>query len=192
MTPTAAAAPRTRAAARTALAAARRPADPFPDDVAAAARTRRRLARLVHPDTAPAAERPHAYALAACGGVDALAVTPLDAPARHRALRLAHGYRTPDGPMDRIPSARPGGLRRQQALTEKLLSARPGPPADARQRPARLDRRPPGRLVRTGPPGVLRTDRGGQGRAAGRVTGRAAGAGGQCRTSDRRATGKSK
>ncbi len=62
MTPTAADAPRTRAAARTALAAARRPADLFPDDAAAAARTYRRLARLLHPDTAPAAERPHAEA----------------------------------------------------------------------------------------------------------------------------------
>ncbi|WP_406213155.1 adenylosuccinate synthetase [Streptomyces decoyicus] len=67
----------------------------------------------------------HTYALAACGGVDALAVTHLDAPARHRALRLAHGYRTPDGPMDRIPAARPGDLRHQQALTERLLSASP-------------------------------------------------------------------
>ncbi|REK88217.1 molecular chaperone DnaJ [Streptomyces inhibens] len=60
MTSTAADAPRTRAAARTALAAARRPADLFPADDSEAAGTYRRLARLLHPDTAPAAERPDA------------------------------------------------------------------------------------------------------------------------------------
>ena len=110
----------------------------------------------------------HPYALAACGGVDALAVTHLDAPARHRALRLAHGYRTPDGPMDHIPAARPGDLRHQQAHPTPV-DRPPGRLAVARQRPARLDRRPLRRLVRPGPPGVLRTDGGGQGRAAGRA-----------------------
>ncbi|MGW1373692.1 molecular chaperone DnaJ [Streptomyces sp. NPDC002446] len=63
MTATAdAGAPRTRTAARSALAAARRPADLFPADDTEAARTYRRLARLLHPDTAPAAERPDAEA----------------------------------------------------------------------------------------------------------------------------------
>ena len=81
MTPTAADAPRTRAAARTALAAARRPADLFPDDTAAAARTYRRLARLLHPDTAPAAERSHAEA----------EVRP-----PRRPLAAAHRRRPPD------------------------------------------------------------------------------------------------
>ncbi|MFG2136352.1 molecular chaperone DnaJ [Streptomyces sp. NPDC048650] len=59
---TEAAAPRDRDAARAALAAARTPADLFPADDAAAARVHRRLARLLHPDTVPAAERPHAAA----------------------------------------------------------------------------------------------------------------------------------
>ncbi|WP_407554393.1 adenylosuccinate synthetase [Streptomyces sp. Pv4-95] len=67
----------------------------------------------------------HAYAIAACGGVDGLAVTHLDAPARHGALRIVRRYRTPDGPMDRIPAARPGDLSRQQRLTDRLSSARP-------------------------------------------------------------------
>ncbi|MFJ9852366.1 adenylosuccinate synthetase [Streptomyces sp. NPDC101150] len=68
----------------------------------------------------------HAYAVAACGGVDGLAVTHLDAPARRPGLRLARGYRTPQGPMPRIPAAaRPGDLVRQQRLTERLLTARP-------------------------------------------------------------------
>lgn len=62
MTPTAADAPSTRAAARTALAAARRPADLFPADDGEAARTYRRLARLLHPDTAPDTQRPAAEA----------------------------------------------------------------------------------------------------------------------------------
>ncbi|MFI9048621.1 adenylosuccinate synthetase [Streptomyces sp. NPDC053427] len=74
----------------------------------------------------------HAYAVAVCGGVDGLAVTHLDAPARCPGLRIVRGYRTPDGPMDRIPTAaRPGDLVRQQRLTERLLTARP----DGRQSP---------------------------------------------------------
>ncbi|MEW2439391.1 molecular chaperone DnaJ [Streptomyces caniferus] len=60
MTTMAADAPHTRAAARAALAAARRPADLFPADHAAAVRTHRRLARLLHPDTAPPGQRPDA------------------------------------------------------------------------------------------------------------------------------------
>ncbi|MEU9117773.1 serine/threonine-protein kinase [Streptomyces sp. NPDC048483] len=55
-------APAGRAEARAALAAARAPADLFPADDAAAVRVHRRLARLLHPDTAPAAERPDAEA----------------------------------------------------------------------------------------------------------------------------------
>ncbi|MEU9000143.1 molecular chaperone DnaJ [Streptomyces caniferus] len=62
MTTMAADAPHTRAAARAALAAARRPADLFPADHAAAVRTHRRLARLLHPDTAPPGQRPDAEA----------------------------------------------------------------------------------------------------------------------------------
>ncbi|MFJ8676924.1 molecular chaperone DnaJ [Streptomyces sp. NPDC093589] len=53
---------RDRAAARTALAAARVPADLFPTGGTEAAHTFRRLARLLHPDTAPPSERPRAQA----------------------------------------------------------------------------------------------------------------------------------
>ncbi|MFI9048623.1 molecular chaperone DnaJ [Streptomyces sp. NPDC053427] len=53
---------RTRADARAALAAARTPADLFPDEDAAAVRIHRRLARLLHPDAVPVAERPDAEA----------------------------------------------------------------------------------------------------------------------------------
>jgi adenylosuccinate synthase len=67
----------------------------------------------------------HRYALTACGGVDALAVTHLDAPARHGALRIARAYRTPRGPLHHLPAAHPGDLQRQQQLTERLLTARP-------------------------------------------------------------------
>ncbi|MFE1176517.1 molecular chaperone DnaJ [Streptomyces sp. NPDC058773] len=62
MTATAVDAPGTRAAARTALAAARRPTDLFPADATEAARTHRTFARLLHPDTAPLAERRRAEA----------------------------------------------------------------------------------------------------------------------------------
>ncbi len=54
--------PVTRPAARTALAAARTPADLFPVDDAAAVRLHRRLARLLHPDTVPESERAGAEA----------------------------------------------------------------------------------------------------------------------------------
>ncbi|TJZ43986.1 adenylosuccinate synthetase [Streptomyces piniterrae] len=68
----------------------------------------------------------HTYAVEVCGGVDALAVTHLDAPARTGgALRMAHAYRTPTGLLDRIPTAPPGDLARQQRLTERLSAARP-------------------------------------------------------------------
>ena len=67
----------------------------------------------------------HAYAVAACGGVDALAVTHLDAPARWPALRICRGYADGGALLDRLPPARPGDLARQEALTRRLLAARP-------------------------------------------------------------------
>ncbi|UNO38762.1 adenylosuccinate synthetase [Streptomyces sp. MST-110588] len=67
----------------------------------------------------------HAYAAEVCGGVDALALTHLDAPAHHRGLRIAHAYRTDDGLIRRIPASPPGDLTRQQQLTATLLTARP-------------------------------------------------------------------
>ncbi|MFG2893565.1 molecular chaperone DnaJ [Streptomyces sp. NPDC048248] len=60
--PADAAALRDRAAARAALAAAHGPTDLFPPDDARAAGVYRRLARLLHPDAAPVAERPLAEA----------------------------------------------------------------------------------------------------------------------------------
>ncbi|MEV7178847.1 molecular chaperone DnaJ [Kitasatospora sp. NPDC093679] len=55
-------APRTFADAAAAVLAATGPAELFPDDPAEAARRYRRLARLLHPDTAPTADRPRAAA----------------------------------------------------------------------------------------------------------------------------------
>lgn len=46
----------------------------------------------------------HAYAVEVCGGVDALALTHLDAPARCPALRLVRGYDTGESG---CPSAAP-------------------------------------------------------------------------------------
>ncbi|MEU9121462.1 adenylosuccinate synthetase [Streptomyces sp. NPDC048506] len=68
----------------------------------------------------------HAYAVEVCGGVDALAVTHLDAPARSRgALRMACAYRTPEGTWDHIPTTPAGDLDHQQRLTARLLAATP-------------------------------------------------------------------
>ncbi|MER7163784.1 adenylosuccinate synthetase [Streptomyces lydicus] len=68
----------------------------------------------------------HSYAVEVCGGVDALAVTHLDAPGRcGGALRTAHAYRTADGRQERLRTAPPGDLTHQQRLTESLLTARP-------------------------------------------------------------------
>ncbi|WP_431963998.1 adenylosuccinate synthetase [Actinacidiphila sp. bgisy160] len=64
----------------------------------------------------------HRYAVEACGGVDALAVTHLDAPRRCPQLRLVRAYDTGE---TRLPTAPPGDLGRQAALTERLLTARP-------------------------------------------------------------------
>ncbi|MFJ5217392.1 adenylosuccinate synthetase [Streptomyces sp. NPDC088354] len=74
----------------------------------------------------------HAYAAEVCGGVDALALTHLDAPARCPALRLVRGY---DTGQSRLPVSRPGDLSGQAALTARLTTARPArwdtPGADA-------------------------------------------------------------
>jgi adenylosuccinate synthase len=64
----------------------------------------------------------HRYAVDVCGGVDALAVTHLDAPARCPQLRLVRAYDTGE---TRLPTAPPGDLARQAALTARLLEARP-------------------------------------------------------------------
>ncbi|MFH9229664.1 J domain-containing protein [Streptomyces lydicus] len=120
-TPTAAGAPRTRAAARSALAAARRPADLFPADDAEAARSYRRLARLLHPDTAPPAERPAAEAEFA--RLDALwrrrtAACPAAAvlTTRHRTYTLGPTLATGDLAVLREASYEERGTRRRALL----------------------------------------------------------------------------
>ncbi|MEU6345214.1 adenylosuccinate synthetase [Streptomyces sp. NPDC046977] len=74
----------------------------------------------------------HAYAAEVCGGVDALALTHLDAPARCPELRLVRGYDTGES---RLPVPRTGDLTAQAALTARLATARPArwdvPGADA-------------------------------------------------------------
>ena len=68
----------------------------------------------------------HRYALAACGGADALALTHLDAPARFRYLSLCETYDLDGDDISTLPAAEPGDLARQAALTTALLRARPG------------------------------------------------------------------
>lgn len=67
----------------------------------------------------------HAYAAEVCGGVDALAVTHLDAPARSRNLRICRGYAIDGGLVERLPAGPPGDLVRQAELTGRLLRAAP-------------------------------------------------------------------
>ncbi|MDX2854274.1 adenylosuccinate synthetase [Streptomyces sp. PA03-3a] len=64
----------------------------------------------------------HRYAVEACGGVDALALTHLDAPRRCPRLRLVRAYDTAGALAPTVP---PGDLGGRAALTERLLKARP-------------------------------------------------------------------
>ena len=93
----------------------------------------------------------HRYALAVCGGADALALTHLDAPARHPQLSICESYlladsepvalsRTEARPgMSRAAAERTPSVRRPFCLTE-LTDLPTGPPGDlARQH--RLTRR---------------------------------------------------
>lgn len=68
----------------------------------------------------------HRYALAAAGGADALALTHLDAPARHPVLRLCDTYDLDGAPLHAIATGLPGDLTAQSRLTEALGRARPG------------------------------------------------------------------
>ncbi|PBC71318.1 adenylosuccinate synthase [Streptomyces sp. TLI_235] len=77
--------------------------------------------RLGHFDTPG-----HRYALAAAGGADALALTHLDAPARHPELRLCDTYELDGAPLHAIGTGLSGDLDAQSRLTEALLRARPG------------------------------------------------------------------
>lgn len=67
----------------------------------------------------------HAYAVRVCGGVDALAVTHLDAPARRPDLRICRGYAVDGEPVDRIEPGPPRDLAHQAELTGRLLRATP-------------------------------------------------------------------
>ena len=58
----------------------------------------------------------HRYATEVCGGVDALAVTHLDAPVREPALGICTSYRD----LARIPVGRRGDLSAQERLTTAL------------------------------------------------------------------------
>ncbi|MFC1404049.1 MULTISPECIES: adenylosuccinate synthetase [Streptacidiphilus] len=73
----------------------------------------------------------HRYALAVCarsafGAVQALALTHLDAPARHPYLSICETYDLDGDEIHDLPTGPPGDLRRQAALTTRLLRARPG------------------------------------------------------------------
>jgi adenylosuccinate synthase len=67
----------------------------------------------------------HAYAVEVCGGVDALAVTHLDAPARCPSLRVCHAYARDGQLVERLPTGPPGDLARQADLTRRLLASHP-------------------------------------------------------------------
>ncbi|MFI0943366.1 adenylosuccinate synthetase [Streptomyces sp. NPDC021020] len=67
----------------------------------------------------------HAYAVEVCGGVDALAVTHLDAPGRFPSLRICRGYGIDGELVEHLPAGPPGDLERQAALTARLLRAAP-------------------------------------------------------------------
>lgn len=67
----------------------------------------------------------HSYAVAVCGGVDALAVTHLDAPGRAPGLRICRAYGIDGQLVERLPPGPPGDLVRQAELTGRLLRARP-------------------------------------------------------------------
>ena len=67
----------------------------------------------------------HAYAVDVCGGVDALAVTHLDAPSRCPSLRICHGYAMEGQLVERLPAAPGGDLAGQADLTRRLLAAHP-------------------------------------------------------------------
>ncbi|GLW64920.1 adenylosuccinate synthetase [Actinomadura rubrobrunea] len=65
------------------------------------------------------------YAVEVAGGVDALAVTHLDVARARGDLRYCHAYEIGGRRVRRLPAGPPGDLRRQAALTERLMAARP-------------------------------------------------------------------
>nr|MDT0661807.1 adenylosuccinate synthetase [Micromonospora sp. DSM 115978] len=67
----------------------------------------------------------HAYAIQVAGGIDGLAVTHLDAPARAPGLRICTGYAVDGGIVTSIPPGRAGDLAHQEGLTALLGRAEP-------------------------------------------------------------------
>ncbi|MEU4424071.1 adenylosuccinate synthetase [Actinoplanes sp. NPDC024001] len=67
----------------------------------------------------------HRYAVEVAGGVDALAVTHLDAPERCAGLRVCTSYRVDGEIWDRIDPGPPRDLEHQESLTRRLFRARP-------------------------------------------------------------------
>ncbi|MET8152675.1 adenylosuccinate synthetase [Actinoplanes sp. NPDC049668] len=83
----------------------------------------------------------HRYAVEVAGGVDALAITHLDAPAREPRLRVCTSYELDGARWERIVPGPPRDLDRQAALTALLARSRPGDlerPADFAARIAEL------------------------------------------------------
>ena len=67
----------------------------------------------------------HRYAIEVAGGVDGLAVTHLDAPARCPGLRVCEAYTVDGEPWTRIVPGRARDLTYQAQLTARLRRARP-------------------------------------------------------------------
>jgi adenylosuccinate synthase len=65
------------------------------------------------------------YALEAAGGADVLALTHLDTAARHPELRVCRGYDVDGEKVTRLDVRPAGDLAAQEALTRRLLRARP-------------------------------------------------------------------
>lgn len=68
----------------------------------------------------------HRYAIRACGGVDALALTHLDVAQSRDDLRACGSYDVDGRRLDNLPLGRLGDLAGQGELTRQLLRARPG------------------------------------------------------------------
>lgn len=67
----------------------------------------------------------HRYAIEVCDGVDGLALTHLDAPARRPDLRVATGYRIGDTVVDRLAPGPFTDLDYQAGLTAMAMAAEP-------------------------------------------------------------------
>jgi len=65
------------------------------------------------------------YALEAAGGADVIALTHLDTAARHPELRICRSYDIDGEKVTRLPASPAGHLAAQEALTPRLLRARP-------------------------------------------------------------------